>query len=330
MIEAFYITSVTGVALLSWPLETMQSSSDQLFAGLIAALENLSVTITGSSIETFKSKEMLFSIKQFNKNFNFVLVTKLGVQSRFISDAIEQIQAILDTTDFLDTAKDANIFFDTDSDLYKKIDIFLKDANKKYSQKAQQRDYIEREGTIKQVLKTFKESSIYLWRSILLGKKFIVTSAYEQTIHRFVNSLLLFYPDDSQYYIFPNFNIQDVERLKGKSTYILGSTSSFILMMRKDLWDIHIDLDKSEIKTNNENLQIEQTERELFNEILSMIEVGDPSEEIIREEIQNINSKLATVLKLLKEDQSNLNNILKRFNISKNYYANFISKLDFN
>ena len=65
----------------------------------------------------------------------------------------------------------------------------------------------------------------------------------------------------------------------------------------------------------------------MFNEVLSMIEVGDPSEEILRELINNVNMKLITILKLLKESQSNPKPILKQYNISKEYYNNVLSKL---
>jgi hypothetical protein len=100
--------------------------------------------------------------------------------------------------------------------------------------------------------------------------------------------------------------------------------------MRKDLWDLHVDLDQRKIKSQYDELRIEKTEKELFSEVLTMIGVGTLSEEILRELLSNINSKLMTVLHLLKESGSNLKQILKKFNISNEYYLKFLSKLDLN
>ncbi len=330
MIKGFYITTVGGVSLLSWKRNNEAKLDEQLFAGLFSAIDRLSESMTGSSIETFQSKQVLYNIKRITDDLNLILVTQLDTDSEFILTVFDTIYRLLEGCDFF-TQDDLPItVMGEDTEIFQIISTYLKHSNNEYLLKVKQKSHIEKKGRVALVIETFREKAIYLWRNILLGKRIIITSAEDEKLEKFVPSILLFNPNASKYYIFPKFDIQDVDKLNGKSSYILGSNSSFILMMRKDLWDIHVDLDGKEIKSQHNNLIIEKTEKELFNEVLTMIDVGNPNEEILRELLSNINSKLMTVLRLLQESGSNLKPILKSFNISHEYYTNFLSKLDLN
>ncbi len=328
MIKAFYVTSITGISLLSWKQNKGVELDEQLFAGLFSAIDRLSESMTGSSVETFQSKEGLFNVKRITPNINLIVLTPLDTDSEFISSVFDRIADLLKEIDFFNQQNLTVNFFGEETELYKTVKAFIEQINQEYSLKVRQRSQIDEIGSIKLIFDIFGKDSIYLWRSILLGKRIIITSAYEEQTEKIVSSLLLFNPNAAQYFLFPKFDVQILDELNGKSSYILGTNSSFILMMRKDLWDLHVDLDGKEIKSQHEELKIEKAERELFSEVLNMIEVGDPSEEILRESLTNINSQLMTILRLLKESTSNLKQILKKFSISNEYYTKFLSKLD--
>lgn len=325
MIKGFFVISSDGLTAISSIIDPDIKVNEQLIGGMISALDSFAAEVTGSGIQVFHAGPREFHIKKMAPECKFVVITSVGENPVYIERLIETLNVHFIQFDAYSRFNNFSERLPEDSQVMQAIKEELHRAN----EVSERKDTISREGQIVRVFLDFpKDRVIALWRGILAKKRFIMTSASAEKIRRYVNSLLLLHPRDTDYAVFPEIDVKDARALEVHDNYIAGTTSSFILKMRKDLWDIHLDLDKCTVASQEPCLPVEEFERDLFEDVFAMTQLDTPNESILRELISNANTQLTTVLKLLKNQASKVKPVLKKYKISKQYYREFLTRLD--
>lgn len=309
--------SPQGLAITSRLAEFEKHVDDQLFAGVLSALDSFTREVTGASIETFSTGNVEFHLKETPDHFKLVLVTEPGADSDRVDQVLDRVDALFQAHEGYAVQKECTRQLPENSPLARALDDLLASWGDGGASCT---------GNLSGLLGDYGLDAVKLWRALQLGQRVLVSSARPDAVAAFLDSVVLLKPARREYRVFPRVSVQDCKELVQVPAYLAGTTSSFLLKMRKDLWDVHVDLDRHRVHVT-QPVAIAPFEREGFEEILQLVEDGDAPEPLVRELVANLNAQFRTAVKAVNALGGSKRRLLKQYQFSPRYYSDVIAHL---